>query len=455
MSAGAADRAVLVQGGVDLDGTPVSLRLRHGVIAERGPYLAAGAHDVVVDARGGTVMPGLHDHHVHLRSAAAAVDSIHLGPPRVSTDAEARAMLRTAAVRSDGWIRAVGYHESVAGPLDRHRVDLWRADVPVRVQHRSGALWTVNSAGSRLLNEPTDSDGVLFRRDSEFSRRDGGTDGDLTTISTRLASFGVTGCTDATPNMDSGAIDFFENEMRAGRFVQNLHLLARRDRERRAVTFGPVKRILDDTDLVLDDVTTWIEDVHGAGQAVALHCVTVAQLVLTVVALRMVGTVAGDRIEHAAMVPDDVLGDVVDLGVTVVTQPNFVVERGDQYLRDVPESDHGQLWRVASLIGAGVPTAAGTDAPFGDLDPWACMRAARDRAVASGSVLGADERIDARRALDMFLGSAGSPATPRLLQPGHSGDLCILAAPPATVLEELSADLVRATIVRGTVVVER
>ena len=46
-----------------------------------------------------------------------------------------------------GWLRGVAYHESVAGPLDRDRLDAWVADRPLRVQHRSGALWMLNSAG--------------------------------------------------------------------------------------------------------------------------------------------------------------------------------------------------------------------------------------------------------------------------------------------------------------------
>ena len=46
------------------------------------------------------------------------------------------------------------------------------------------------------------------------------------------------------------------------------------------------------------------------------------------------------------------MADLTDLGVTVVTQPNFVAERGDQYLTDVPAAEHHELWRVASLLKA-------------------------------------------------------------------------------------------------------
>ena len=113
---------------------------------------------------------------------------------------------------------------------------------------------------------------------------------------------------------------------------------------------APGKRILHDGDLDLAELTAWVAERHAADAPVAVHCVTAAQLVVTLSALREAGTHPQDRIEHAAVVPDDSMADLTDLGVTVVTQPNFVAERGDQYLTDVPAAEHHELWRVASLL---------------------------------------------------------------------------------------------------------
>jgi predicted amidohydrolase YtcJ len=183
--------------------------------------------------------------------------------------------------------------------------------------------------------------------------------------------------------------------------------------------------------------------------------VTAAQLVVTLTALRAVGTHPQDRIEHAAVVPDDSLEEIAALGLTVVTQPNFIAERGDQYRTDVPADEHHELWRLKSLLDAGIPTALSTDAPFGDADPWAAMRAAVHRTTGSGAVLGADERIDAGTALRMFFGTADRPTRPRTVEPGQPADLCVLSAPPDRVLRELSAELVSATIVDGKPVYQK
>jgi predicted amidohydrolase YtcJ len=214
---------------------------------------------------------------------------------------------------------------------------------------------------------------------------------------------------------------------------------------------APGKRILHDDDLDLEHLAGWIAERHRNGGPVAVHCVTAAQLLVMIAALREAGSHPRDRIEHAAVVPPDCLTDIADLGLAVVTQPNFVAERGDQYLDEVPAAEHDQLWRVASLLRAGVPVALSTDMPFGNADPWAAMRAAVHRTTRSGAVLGVDERVSARTALTMFLGRPDQPAQPRTVKPGEPADLCVLSVPPETALAELDAGMVAATIIGGEI----
>ena len=132
------------------------------------------------------------------------------------------------------------------------------------------------------------------------------------------------------------------------------------------------------------------------------------------------------------MVPQDSLADLAELDPVVVTQPNFVAERGDQYLIDVAAQDQPGLWRLASLRRAGVRVALSTDLPFGGADPWAVMRAAVHRTTSTGAVLNADECVTAATALSMFTGHAVRPDVPRTVEPGQPGDLCVLAAGPPT-----------------------
>jgi predicted amidohydrolase YtcJ len=165
---------------------------------------------------------------------------------------------------------------------------------------------------------------------------------------------------------------------------------------------------------------------------VAVHCVTREALVLLLAALGETGPLPGDRIEHAALVPAELLPELSRLGVRVVTQPGFLPHRGDDFLRDLPPRDHPDLYRCATLREAGVPVALSSDAPYGPLDPWAVIAAATVRRTASGQVAGPGERLSFARALDAYLTPPGDPGgPPRPLRPGMPADLVLLHVPLA------------------------
>ncbi len=420
-------RAVLI------DGTRTDIRVEEQIV-DVAAGLTARDGELEYDARGGTVLPGLNDHHIHLRAAAAALHSVRVGPGDVRDRQSLARVLAEAARDADGWIRAVGYHEAAAGPLDREILDELAPSTPVRIQHRSGIQWTLNTQGLRRVGLAEHATGVLRSADDSWAPPP--SEPDLGALSAQLCRYGVTGVTDATPDLGAGDITELQRRMR-----QTVRCLA------------PGKRILHDDELDLDALVRWIRQTHSVGVPVALHCVTAAQLVLALAAFRSAGRHPLDRLEHAAVVPEDSLADLAASAIPVVTQPNFVAERGDQYLVDVPETEHHELWRVASLLRAGVPVALSTDAPFGDADPWAAMRAAVHRRTPSGTVLGPDECVTPATALALLLGNR--PGYPHRVEVGAAGDLCILTTPPDQTLAELDAAAVAATVIGGELVFER
>jgi len=450
--------------------TKADVRISGGLVTDLGQGLRRIPGEDELDAAGGALLPGLHDHHVHLLALAAARDSVAAGPPDVRTAAELAARLAAADARlpADAWLRCTAYHESVAGVLDRHALDRLVPDRPVRVQHRTGALWMVNSAAVRLLGldgrelagVERDADGQptgrLWRMDDWLTSRLPGPPSPaprLDQVSAAAAELGVTGFTDATPDASRRAIETLTGAAADGTLRQRLHCMAPTGTPPPGhpnVTLGPVKFLLDDTALPpLDDFTRDVAAAHAAGRPVAVHCVTRVQFALTLAALDAAGRAGGDRIEHGAVLPADSLRDLH--GLTVVTQPHFVAERGAQYATDVPPEDLPDLWRLRSLLDAAVAVAAGSDAPFGGADPWHVMRAATRRPAN----LGPSEEISARQALRLFLGQPGAPAVPRAVAPGQPADLVLLRVPPGEALRSLASDLVAVTFIGGAPVYGR
>jgi len=432
---------------------PADVRTAGDTIAAVGPGLRRGPGDEeVIDAEGCAVLPGLHDHHVHLRALAATRARIRVGPPEVRTVAGLRQAL--AGASGTGWLRCTGYHESVAGGLDRYALDrLLPGRRPVRVQHRTGALWILNSAAADALRlDDCDLPGVerdgrgvptgrLWRLDSWLAGRAPSAPPDLEAVSRDAAATGVTGFTDATPGASQSDVDSLVG---GGAVAQRVYCMAPPEVD----APGPLKIMLDDGTLpALDDLTGRIRAAHAANRPVAVHCVTRVQLILTLTALDEAGRHRGDRIEHGAVIPAGLIPAL--RGLTVVTQPHFAAERGEEYASDVDPGDLPDLWRLRSLLEAGLKVAAGSDAPFGGSDPWRIAAAARDRPRFAGQ---ADESVTCAAALSLFFGEPGDPATPRRVAPGQPADLVLLRVPPRDALGSPRPGLVAATIAAGRVV---
>ncbi|WP_328833669.1 amidohydrolase family protein [Streptomyces sp. NBC_00252] len=396
----------------------MDVRIDAGRIADIGAGLAG---TVDVDGRGGALLPGLHDHHIHLAALAAEAASVRVGP----MDVRGRTAFAAALVGGPPgeWVRAVGYHESVAGDLDRWALDALAPDRPVRVQHRTGALWVWNSAALRAVG--LDGDGRFWREDERLRGFVPPVRLDLEGVGRRAAALGVTGFTNADPHPASG-------------LTQMLSVLPQR-----LLVMGidePVKLMLDDPTL-----PTPVQLARTIGEIrprpVAVHCVTRVQLLVTLLALDEVGPADGDRIEHGSVIPAETIPWLRRLGVTVVTQPHFPAERAEAYAADVDADDRPHLYRCRTLTEAGVPLAAGTDAPYGTPDPWAVMRAATEREDG--------ERLQPLAALRLFTGEPQHPGRPRRLTVGADADLCLLHVPLSEALRTLTGELVRATYVLG------
>jgi predicted amidohydrolase YtcJ len=454
----------------EVDGrTHVDVRVHGGRIVELGHGLERrGAAEL--DCQGGALLPGLTDAHIHLLALAAAGRSVACGPPAVTDRAGLAEVLAAAPADASGWVRGIGYVESIAGDLDADALDRLHGARPVRIQHRSGALWMLNGLAVERLRLPdADAPGIerdgagrptgrLWRADGVLHQRlPPAPPPDLTDVGRRLTAYGITAVTEATPDLDVSAASAIADARADGALPQRVHFLGLPPGAAApavaGATVGPCKIVLADSGLPdLDGLAGQIGLVHRARRGIAAHCVTREALVLLLAALDIAGPHPDDRIEHGALVPEELVPDLARRGLAVVTQPGFLAVRGDDYLRGVPAPEHADLYRCRTLLDAGVPLALSSDAPYGPLDPWAVMAAAVQRRTAAGRVLGATERLTPAQALDASLGPPSAPGRPRRLEVGGPADLVLLDRPRAAALDLPDAGSVRTVLIGGEVV---
>ncbi|MGQ5700534.1 amidohydrolase family protein [Sandaracinobacteroides sp. A072] len=446
---GGAAADLLPEGSKAMDVLPegskaMDVLLEGGRIAAAGPRLPRGAPEL--DGGGGLLLPGLHDHHLHILALAARRQSVSLA----GLLDEGAIIAALAAAPPGPWVRAVDYDERAAGLPDAATLDRWLPGRPLRLQDRTGALRVLNSAALAQLagmalppGAERDSDGCptgrFWREDRWLGAALPQALPDLAALGAELAGLGLCALTDATAHNGPA-----EAAILAGAMPQRLVLMGSEALlAGTGYSLGPLKLLIDERDPpALEQLAERIGAARRLGRAVAAHCVTEAELALYLAALAMAGGPRrGDRIEHGGMIPPAFVPVIADAGLAVVTNPAFIHDRGERYRATVPPEQWGALYPAASLARAGIALAAGSDAPYASVDPWRGIRAARDRRTAGGALLGEGERLDALSALRLYC--AGR------IEKGQPADLILLDGTLDDVLDDPCADRVRATIIGG------
>lgn len=428
-------------------GEATDVAIVDGVISAIGRGLPRGATEI--DGGGDLLLPGLHDHHLHILALAARKRSVVLAGLIGEDDV-------CAAIRSappGPWIRAVDYDERAAGVPDKHTLDRWVADRPLRLADRTGALRVLNSAALAMIGdrqwppgcerdasgEPT---GRFWREDQWLASALPSAPPELAELGEELAAMGLTSLTDAGARNGPA-----EAALLAGALPQRLVLMGSEELESgQGYALGPLKLLFDEREPPEPDaLANRIRWARRARRAVAAHCVTEGELALYLAALQLAGGArAGDRIEHGGIIPAAFVPTIAGAGLIVVTNPAFLHDRGDRYRATIAQDRWHELYPAAGLARAGIALFAGSDAPYANVDPWLGMRSARDRLTATGEILGPSECLSAMAAMQLYCSGK--------IAPGAPADVMLCRGELADVLRDLTADRVALTISQGQVI---
>lgn len=96
-----------------------------------------------------------------------------------------------------------------------------------------------------------------------------------------------------------------------------------------------------------------------------------------------------------------------------------------------------------------------SDAPYGPVDPWTVIAAAATRLAPDGRIVGIDERVSRRTALEHYLAPLSTPgAAARTVRPGEPADLVLLDGTLDSALQN-GSEAVHHTMIRGHIAYRR
>jgi len=455
----------------------------------------------LIDLDGATVLPGFIDPHAHPLSLGASLGAIDCSPSFVSSIAEIVDRIAEAASDSRGdWIRARGYDELLLAE-GRHpnAVDLDRAAPgrPIRLSHGSGHGDVLSTTAMKVLGLNRDSiappgasiehdpvsgvpTGVMFEmggwlRDRMPTPSDEALNEYAEIASSAFDAAGVTAVTDAGRDNTADRAALYAALVSAGRFLPRPTVMqspdstfpmpgetpgVRSGATKIAITFSGGEMHPDFETLVAQ-----ISAAHEANRQVAIHAVELEAVVMASEAFTAVGPKSDisnlrHRIEHGSECPPEISAMIAAAGLSVVTQPGFIYERGDRYLRasaNAHGAEPGSLYAAQDLLTAQVHVAASSDTPFGPIAPLIGIQAAVTRTSSSGNLVGPEQAISVMDALRMYGPNAAwvdhREAEIGSLEPGKLADLVVLQSDLIKISPaEIGAIPVMGTLIAGKVV---
>lgn len=166
------------------------------------------------------------------------------------------------------------------------------------------------------------------------------------------------------------------------------------------------------------------------------------------------------RIEHCAMINDELLDRIKTLEIVPICNPIFLYEFGDGYVTNYGKERAFKMFTAKSFIDKGIIAAGASDCPITFSDPLMGIHLAVNRTTQGGQVINPDERISPMDALRMFTFN-GAYASKEddikgSIEVGKLADLVILnddfMKTPADKIWDLQVDT---TIIDGVIEYER
>ena len=399
---------------------------------------------------GAVVVPGFEDPHLHLLAMAAARLSVDAGPAAApDLAALGRVLAAGAAERPEvAWLRATGFDDALVAERRLPGAALLDAAAgrrPLVVHHAAGRVVLLNTAARCRLG--VDGDGVLDSRDPRLAAVPPLGPAELAAglgaVRDALLAAGVVAVTDATATNGRAEVELLDGFAATALAPLEVTVLpsaralgdlggARPGSRLGTARLGPAAKVVVEGDEP-GDLHALIAAARRDGWPVALHVTDVDGVDRALGALRAVPALPPgrrDRLEHLSLCLPEQVAQVAASGAAVVTQPAFLHARGAKYAEQLGEVERAWLYRVRSLLDAGVTVAASSDAPVVDASPLASMAAAVDRrGLAPG------EAVDAATALDLVTRSAAavSGTGGGVLRAGGPAAFVVLDADPCRV----------------------
>jgi predicted amidohydrolase YtcJ len=213
-----------------------------------------------------------------------------------------------------------------------------------------------------------------------------------------------------------------------------------------------------------EDLDNYVWQAHSAGFQIAVHAIgdRGIEMVLDAYQKALDRLPKADhrlRIEHCGILRPDLIDRIAKMHVMAVTQPIFITEYGDGFIRHLGMERIQLTYPFRSLLDAGIRIAFSSDCPVSSFEPLKSIQVAVTERTGSGRSYALEEAISVDEALPLYT-VAGAYATfeehdKGQFKPGMLADFAVLEEDPRAVDPMHLSDIkISRTIIGGETVYE-
>lgn len=458
----------------------------------------------LIDCKGRTILPGFIDAHFHLFGFAESLITLNLEPRsgiHSISNIQKKIREQSQKLPPGAWIRGRGYNDFYL--TEKRHPKRWDLDSvttihPIKLTHRSGRAYVLNSLGLKLVGiskETADPPEGLIDRDVETGEPTGllygmgdylgkaipplernEMESGIRLAGKELCALGITSIHDASPRNNLVRWKLIQGWKRDTLLKTRVRMMLGKEGfeeyhrhcfptqvDENWFSIGGVKIIVHETTGQLSpnqsELNEMILNVHRLGLPAVLHAIEgkAIEAACDAVVYALQNSPRSNhrhRIEHCSVCTPFLTKRIASLGITVVTQPNFIYYNGDRYLKTVPKPNLEHLYPIATLTKSGVKVAFSSDCPVVPANPIIGLYSAISRKTEAGEVVLPEERVAPFDALKMYTEDAAEAIfeekTKGSITIGKLADMVVLNGDPTKLPADEIKDIeVEMTILDG------
>ena len=365
----------------------------------------------IIDCENNSILPGLIDGHCHPLEVVSNMESIDLSEIKFNSKDDLKKYLINTNFKNKKTLKFHGFeHRNIKESLNLKFFDELNLNVPLIMKHRTGHLMFLNSLGFKNLkiniNDykfPVDSQKIhqktSYQEQSNFKDN-------VKKYNKMLIKYGYTTIVDAGVNNDISKFNTYKNLIKENLINLNIcYMLGNEKVEQfqgiksnEKLYIGPTKFIFPE-EISMNEIETILKNhMTISKNDLAFHAISSDMIFKILHTLfEKLNKFLGSRLirlEHATEFFPNTFKAYNDKKLHLIFNPNFIYDHGDFYIQNQDDFDIDSIFNLNDSYKYKFNIGAGTDSPFGSIDPINIINSSINRTTKNKNIIGNKNKVD-------------------------------------------------------------